>query len=150
MSTAFLPWSFTKFTSHHPSLPTARGGSKCRCCTFFFFCFILLHTHARHLITSFSIFHLLPSIQSFQPTASIQICFAACKDDETSADTFQGGVAVGAMSYVKIPSPTFINFPLIDIYLPIGTSQDPEYVHAPSFFFFSHQSSEYRSIQNQI
>ena len=115
----------------------------------FFFCFILLHTHARHLITSFSIFHLLPSIQSFQPTASIQICFAACKDDETSADTFQGGVAVGAMSYVKIPSPTFINFPLIDIYLPIGTSQDPEYVHAPSFFF-SHQSSEYRSIQNQI
>jgi len=27
------------------------------------------------------------------------ICFAACKDDETSADTFEGGIAVGAMSY---------------------------------------------------
>ncbi|KAJ3526668.1 hypothetical protein NMY22_g10076 [Coprinellus aureogranulatus] len=27
------------------------------------------------------------------------ICFSACKDDETSADTFSGGVAVGAMSY---------------------------------------------------
>jgi len=26
------------------------------------------------------------------------ICFAGCKDDETSADTFEGGVAVGAMS----------------------------------------------------
>ncbi|KAF8997281.1 peptidase C14, caspase catalytic [Cyathus striatus] len=30
------------------------------------------------------------------------ISFAACKDDETSADTFQGGVAVGAMSYALI------------------------------------------------
>ncbi|KAJ3531108.1 hypothetical protein NMY22_g8288 [Coprinellus aureogranulatus] len=27
------------------------------------------------------------------------ICFSACKDDETSADTFSAGVAVGAMSY---------------------------------------------------
>jgi len=32
------------------------------------------------------------------------ICFAACKDDETSADTFHGGVATGAMSYEFIRS----------------------------------------------
>ncbi|KAF9531516.1 caspase domain-containing protein [Crepidotus variabilis] len=31
------------------------------------------------------------------PSADV-ICFAACKDDETSADTFHDGVAVGAMS----------------------------------------------------
>jgi len=30
------------------------------------------------------------------------ICFAGCKDDETSADTFEGGVAVGAMSYALL------------------------------------------------
>jgi len=30
------------------------------------------------------------------------ICFAACKDDETSADTRQGRVAVGAMSYALL------------------------------------------------
>ncbi|KAF8805044.1 hypothetical protein BYT27DRAFT_7243476 [Phlegmacium glaucopus] len=30
------------------------------------------------------------------------ICFAACKDDETSADSFQGGIAVGAMSYALL------------------------------------------------
>lgn len=36
------------------------------------------------------------------------ISFAACRDDQTSADTVQGGVAVGAMSYVsdsQFPSP---------------------------------------------
>jgi len=27
------------------------------------------------------------------------ICFAACKDDETSADTFEDGQSVGAMSH---------------------------------------------------
>ncbi|PPQ75248.1 hypothetical protein CVT26_014813 [Gymnopilus dilepis] len=32
------------------------------------------------------------------------ICFAACKDDETSADTFHGNVATGAMSYEFIHS----------------------------------------------
>ncbi|KAJ2914105.1 hypothetical protein MD484_g6327, partial [Candolleomyces efflorescens] len=30
------------------------------------------------------------------------ICFSACKDDETAADTFKGGVAVGAMSHALI------------------------------------------------
>jgi len=30
------------------------------------------------------------------------ICFAGCKDDGTSADTFEGGVAVGAMSYALL------------------------------------------------
>ncbi|TEB20080.1 hypothetical protein FA13DRAFT_1820432 [Coprinellus micaceus] len=30
------------------------------------------------------------------------ICFSACKDDETSADTFNGSAAVGAMSYAFI------------------------------------------------
>ncbi|KAF8964563.1 peptidase C14, caspase domain-containing protein [Flammula alnicola] len=34
------------------------------------------------------------------PSADV-ICFAACKDDETSADTREGNVAVGAMSYVS-------------------------------------------------
>lgn len=34
-------------------------------------------------------------------TNMLQICFSACKDDETSADTFKGGVAVGAMSNVS-------------------------------------------------
>ncbi|KAH6912309.1 metacaspase-1 [Coprinopsis sp. MPI-PUGE-AT-0042] len=29
------------------------------------------------------------------------LCFAACRDDEKSADTFSGGVAVGAMSHVR-------------------------------------------------
>ncbi|KAF8873021.1 peptidase C14, caspase domain-containing protein [Gymnopilus junonius] len=37
-------------------------------------------------------------------SASDVICFAACKDDETSADTFHGGVATGAMSYEFIHS----------------------------------------------
>ncbi|KAJ3538378.1 hypothetical protein NMY22_g5188 [Coprinellus aureogranulatus] len=32
------------------------------------------------------------------------ICFSACKDDETSADTFTGGVAVGAMSNALVRS----------------------------------------------
>ncbi|TFK18624.1 hypothetical protein FA15DRAFT_675142 [Coprinopsis marcescibilis] len=32
------------------------------------------------------------------------LCFAACRDDEKSADTFHGGVAVGAMSYALIKS----------------------------------------------
>ncbi|TEB21719.1 hypothetical protein FA13DRAFT_96360 [Coprinellus micaceus] len=31
-----------------------------------------------------------------------RICFSACKDDETSADTFNGSAAVGAMSYAFI------------------------------------------------
>ena len=31
------------------------------------------------------------------------MCFSACKDDETSADTFEGGMYVGAMSYVSVP-----------------------------------------------
>jgi len=35
------------------------------------------------------------------PSADV-ICFAGCKDDETSADTFEGGVAVGAMSYALL------------------------------------------------
>ncbi|KAF9013116.1 caspase domain-containing protein [Cyathus striatus] len=35
------------------------------------------------------------------PAADV-ICFASCKDDETSADTFHGGIAVGAMSYAFI------------------------------------------------
>ncbi|KAF8628998.1 hypothetical protein AX17_005854 [Amanita inopinata Kibby_2008] len=35
------------------------------------------------------------------PPADI-ICFSACKDDETSADTFEGGIYVGAMSYAFI------------------------------------------------
>ena len=35
------------------------------------------------------------------------ISFAACRDDQTSADTVQGGVAVGAMSYVSGFNPTF-------------------------------------------
>ncbi|KAF9042934.1 peptidase C14, caspase domain-containing protein [Panaeolus papilionaceus] len=35
------------------------------------------------------------------PSADV-ISFSACKDDETSADTFHGGVAVGAMSYALI------------------------------------------------
>jgi hypothetical protein len=33
---------------------------------------------------------------------SKQLCFAACRDDEKSADTFSGGVAVGAMSHVRL------------------------------------------------
>ncbi|KDR79563.1 hypothetical protein GALMADRAFT_243660 [Galerina marginata CBS 339.88] len=37
------------------------------------------------------------------PAADV-ISFAACKDDEKSADTFHGGVAVGAMSYALIQS----------------------------------------------
>ncbi|TEB26689.1 hypothetical protein FA13DRAFT_1737120 [Coprinellus micaceus] len=32
------------------------------------------------------------------------ICFSACKDDEKSADTFKGGVAVGAMSNALVRS----------------------------------------------
>jgi len=35
------------------------------------------------------------------PSADV-ICFAGCKDDGTSADTFEGGVAVGAMSYALL------------------------------------------------
>jgi len=35
------------------------------------------------------------------PSADV-ICFAGCKDDETSADTRQGGIAVGAMSYALL------------------------------------------------
>ncbi|PPR00695.1 hypothetical protein CVT24_000983 [Panaeolus cyanescens] len=35
------------------------------------------------------------------PSADV-ISFSACRDDETSADTFHGGVAVGAMSYALI------------------------------------------------
>ncbi|PFH46905.1 hypothetical protein AMATHDRAFT_198817 [Amanita thiersii Skay4041] len=34
------------------------------------------------------------------PVADV-ISFSACKDDETSADTFEGGMYVGAMSYVS-------------------------------------------------
>ncbi|KAH6904088.1 peptidase C14, caspase domain-containing protein, partial [Coprinopsis sp. MPI-PUGE-AT-0042] len=30
------------------------------------------------------------------------LCFAACRDDEKSADTFSGGVAVGAMSHALL------------------------------------------------
>lgn len=30
------------------------------------------------------------------------LCFAACRDDEKSADTFKGGVAVGAMSHALL------------------------------------------------
>jgi len=37
------------------------------------------------------------------PSADV-ISFSACKDDETSADTFEGGVAVGAMSHAFIRS----------------------------------------------
>ena len=32
-----------------------------------------------------------------------QICWSGSKDGQTSADTFQGGVHVGAMSYVRSP-----------------------------------------------
>lgn len=31
-----------------------------------------------------------------------KISWSASKDGQTSADTFQGGVAVGAMSYVSV------------------------------------------------
>ncbi|PPQ93586.1 hypothetical protein CVT25_005466 [Psilocybe cyanescens] len=37
------------------------------------------------------------------PSADV-ISFAACKDDETSADTFSGGVATGAMSHAFVQS----------------------------------------------
>lgn len=37
------------------------------------------------------------------PNADV-ICFSACKDDETAADTFTGNVAVGAMSHAFIES----------------------------------------------
>ncbi|KAF9558904.1 hypothetical protein CPC08DRAFT_536956 [Agrocybe pediades] len=37
------------------------------------------------------------------PSADV-ISFAACKDDETSADTFNGGVATGAMSFALVQS----------------------------------------------
>ncbi|KAF6753451.1 metacaspase-1 [Ephemerocybe angulata] len=39
------------------------------------------------------------------PAADV-ICWSACKDDETSADTFKGGVAVGAMSHALIQTLT--------------------------------------------
>ncbi|KAH7905001.1 caspase domain-containing protein [Hygrophoropsis aurantiaca] len=57
--------------------------------------------------------HISPSARAAKATSADVISFAACRDDQTSADTVQGGVAVGAMSYafvtalVRKPSQTY-------------------------------------------
>lgn len=48
-----------------------------------------------------------------------KICFSGCEDNQTSADTVQGGLAVGAMSYAFIKclsvSPVeFLSFQRVD------------------------------------
>ncbi|KIJ60130.1 hypothetical protein HYDPIDRAFT_117596 [Hydnomerulius pinastri MD-312] len=46
--------------------------------------------------------HISDSARAQKATESDVISFSACRDDQTSADTFQGGVAVGAMSYAFV------------------------------------------------
>ncbi|KAM6497672.1 Caspase domain containing protein [Amanita muscaria] len=46
--------------------------------------------------------HISNRARTRQPPPADVICFSACKDDETSADTFEGGIYVGAMSYAMI------------------------------------------------
>ncbi|KAK2467497.1 hypothetical protein APHAL10511_000352 [Amanita phalloides] len=43
--------------------------------------------------------HISKRARRRDPPPADVICFSACKDDETSADTFEGGMYVGAMSY---------------------------------------------------
>ncbi|KAH0838887.1 putative metacaspase [Lanmaoa asiatica] len=45
--------------------------------------------------------HIAERTRSQRMSTADVISFAACRDDQTSADTVQGGVAVGAMSYVS-------------------------------------------------
>ncbi|KAH9994617.1 caspase domain-containing protein [Russula vinacea] len=42
------------------------------------------------------------AFQQAKSTPGDVVCFSGCKDDQTSADTVQGGVAVGAMSYAYL------------------------------------------------
>ncbi|KAF8483392.1 caspase domain-containing protein [Russula ochroleuca] len=42
------------------------------------------------------------AFQQAKSTPADVVCFSGCKDDQTSADTVQGGVAVGAMSYAYL------------------------------------------------
>ncbi|KAH7920516.1 hypothetical protein BV22DRAFT_1039793 [Leucogyrophana mollusca] len=57
--------------------------------------------------------HISNSARAAKATSADVISFAGCRDDQTSADTVQGGVAVGAMSYafvtalVRKPSQTY-------------------------------------------
>ncbi|KAM6497673.1 Caspase domain containing protein [Amanita muscaria] len=46
--------------------------------------------------------HISNRARNRQPPPADVICFSACKDDETSAETFEGGIYVGAMSYAII------------------------------------------------
>ncbi|KAH7884201.1 caspase domain-containing protein, partial [Phlebopus sp. FC_14] len=50
--------------------------------------------------------HVTDSARARKATSSDVISLAACKDDQTSADTVQRGVAVGAMSYAFVTSLT--------------------------------------------
>ncbi|KAG1795887.1 caspase domain-containing protein [Suillus variegatus] len=45
--------------------------------------------------------HIARQAQAEKATKADVISFAGCRDDQTSADTTQGGMAVGAMSYVS-------------------------------------------------
>ncbi|KAF8628785.1 hypothetical protein AX15_003724 [Amanita polypyramis BW_CC] len=46
--------------------------------------------------------HISKRARRSEPPPADVMCFSACKDDETSADTFEGGMYVGAMSYALI------------------------------------------------
>jgi len=50
--------------------------------------------------------HITERAQSQRMSSADVISFAACRDDQTSADTVQGGVAVGAMSYAFVTALT--------------------------------------------
>ncbi|KAF8345746.1 peptidase C14, caspase domain-containing protein [Amanita rubescens] len=45
--------------------------------------------------------HISKRARRRDPPPADVICFSACNDDEKSADTFEGGMYVGAMSYVE-------------------------------------------------
>jgi hypothetical protein len=45
--------------------------------------------------------HVCSKGKEFLPQEIIQISFSGSKDSQTSSDVVQGGVAVGAMSYVS-------------------------------------------------
>lgn len=50
--------------------------------------------------------HIARQAQAEKATKADVISFAGCRDDQTSADTTQGGMAVGAMSYAFVTSLT--------------------------------------------
>lgn len=59
-----------------------------------------------------------PKARKEKQTPADVISFCACKDSGTSADTQEGGEAVGAMSYVRVFSALFFAFFLLPSILP--------------------------------